>query len=104
MNAFKLKIKKKSMYTHTLEQIYAYLDCYMGEEGLTEIGNNLSQEEVNKILGEFASSMYDNKHFDEEYIYGIAIFEDDFRSFIQCLYAEKIPFPHTNKEVILRWA
>ena len=66
MNAFKLKIKKKSMYTHTLEQIYTY--------------------------------------FDEEYIYGIAIFEDDFRNFIQCLYAEKIPFPHTNKEVILRWA
>ena len=103
MNVFKLRLKKNEKYNSAADQLYEFFSLYMGESGLEEIGDNLSENEVDKLIGEFSLSFFNNKKLEDNYIYGLVISEDNFKGLIQCLYSDEKKISNTKKELVLRW-
>lgn len=99
MNVFQLKIKKDNRYQTEADQIYAFLDTYMGQPGLVEIGDFLENDLYNEIVGKFTREVFKEYEADSSCIYGLVIFEDECGNFLECLHTCK-----KGSEAVLRWA
>ena len=99
MNVFKLKLERNARYESEAEQIYNYLDTYMGQPGLEEIGNFVSESEHFEIIGKFARAVFKDANKEPNYIHGLVFFEDDFGNFLECLHTYQ-----KDGEIVLHWS
>lgn len=99
MNIYELKIERNLKFETEREQIYNFLDTYMGQPGLIELADNVDEEAHFEYIGKFATTVFQNVKKEPEYIYGLVFFEDGFGDFIECLHTFD-----NGEETVIRWA
>lgn len=99
MNIFELKLERNLKFETEQAQIYDFLDTYMGQPGLVELADNVSEDAHYEYIGKFAKTVFQKVKQQPDFIHGLVIFEDGCGSFIECLHTFD-----NGEETVLRWA